>query len=310
MQDSPATARLVCSVAPQTVPRSDGDDKRSIVSLTFTARNDSPEMVPCPRLRIVIPSDTIDKAGALTTDPTTFALDVGDATPWAIVTSGNGTCHAVPLPPATGIAPGGRAEFIVADIVVSSVPGPVDISIFQAGEQLPIIVQVTKDGPVGAGSGPPRIARFEVTPDQVALGAEVTIGWEVSGAQSCTLAPGPVTLPSAASGTVAVPVLNTTDFILTALGVGGAASAARTVTVQPAEITEFTSQPPGPVGPGQQVTLAWRTRFASSCSVDHGVGPVPAEGSTAVTVPATTVYTLVATGLDQQERSITVEVRD
>jgi hypothetical protein len=80
--------------------------------------------------------------------------------------------------------------------------------------------------------------------------------------------------------------------------------------VRPAEITEFTSQPPGPVGPGQQVTLGWRTRFASSCSVDHGVGPVPAEGSAAVTVPATTVYTLVATGLDQQERSITVEVRD
>ena len=294
-------------MTPDTVPFSAGD-KRSIVSLTITAVNDAAEPAECPRLRIAIPSDPIDKTGALTTDPTTFAVDVGDATPWAIFTSGNGTCHAVPLPPATGLAAGGRAELIVAEIVVNSVPGPVDISVFQAADEVPIIVTVTKDRPATAEGAPPRITRFEATPDRVALGTEATIGWQVTGAQSCTLAPGPVTLPSPAAGTVTLPVLHTTDFTLTALGPGGAASATRTVTVQPPEITEFAARPPGPVGPGQQVTLGWRTRFASSCSIDQGVGPVPAEGSAVVTVPATTVYTLVAAGLDQQERSLTVEV--
>jgi hypothetical protein len=307
MQAPSAAQRLKCSVTPETVPFSAGD-KRSIVSLTITAVNDAPEPAECPRLRIVIPSDPIDKAGALTTDPTTFTVDVGDATPWAIFTSGNGTCYAAPLPPATGLPAGGKAEFIVAEIVVNSMPGPVDISVFQAADEVPIIVRVTKDRPATAEGAPPRITRFEATPDQVALGAEATIGWEVTGAQSCTLAPGPVTLPSPAAGLVTLPVLHTTDFTLTALGAGGAASATRTVIVQPAEITAFAAQPAGPVGSGQQVTLGWRTRFASSCSIDQGVGPVPAEGSAVVTVPATTVYTLVAAGLDQQERSITVEV--
>ena len=94
---------LKCSVAPETIPYSDGD-KRSIVSLTITAFNDSAEPVECPRLRIVIPTATIDQEGALTTDPTTFVVDVGETTPWAIFTSGNGTCHAVPSAACDGTA--------------------------------------------------------------------------------------------------------------------------------------------------------------------------------------------------------------
>jgi len=298
---------LNCSVAPETIPYSDGD-KRSIVSLTITASNDSAEPAECPRLRIVIPSDPIDKEGALTTDPTTFAVDVGETTPWAIFTSGNGACHAVPLPPATGLPPGGSASFVIKDIVVNTMPGSVRIEVFQAGEPGPIPVTVVKDRPAAAGREAPRIERFDVTPAQVALGGAVTIEWEVTGAEHSTLAPGPVALPSPASGAVRLPVAHTTDFTIRALGAGGMATQTRTVTVSPVEVAEFVSDPPGPVRPGEQVTLRWRTKFASSCSVDHGVGPVPAEGSAAVTVPATTEYTLVAAGLDQQVRSITVEV--
>lgn len=300
--------RLKCTVVPETVPCSAGNDRHSIVSLTITAANESPEQAACPRLQIVIPSDPIDKTGILTTDPATFAVDVGEMTPWAIATSGNGSCHAVPLPPATGVAPGGSAEFVISDIVVSALPGPVEIRVLQPGEPAPIIVTVVKERSALAGGEAPQIVRFDATPGDVAPGAEVTIAWEVTGAQHCTLAPGPVVLPSPAAGTLRLPVLRTTQFTLRALGAGGTATATRTVAIAPVEVTEFASIPPGPVRPGQQVTLRWQTRFASSCSIDHGVGPVPAEGSAVVTVPASTVYTLVAAGLDQQERSITVEV--
>lgn len=299
--------RLKCTVMPEIVPCS-GNDSRSIVSLMITAVNDSSEPAPCPRLQIVIPSGTIDTAGALTTDPSTFAVDVGEMTPWAIFTSGNGTCHAVPLPPATGVTPGGNAIFVISDIVVNTVPGPVAIRVLQPGEPAPIVVTVVKERSVLGGAQAPRIVRFDATPAQVALGAEVTIAWEVTGAQHCTLAPGPVPLPTAAAGTLRLPVLATTEFTVRALGAGGTATQTRTVTIAPVEVTEFAAEPSGPVRPGQQVTLRWRTRFASSCSIDHGVGPVQADGSAVVTVPATTVYTLVAAGLDQQERSVTVEV--
>src|SRR5262249_34386728 len=162
--------------------------RRSIVALTITAVNESTEPVDCPRLRIVIPSSPLDKTDTLTTDPTTFAVDVGEATPWANFTSGDGACRAVPLPPATGLAPGGSAEFVIADIVVNTMPGTVDIEIYQAPYPERIIVKVTKEHPVTEQGAAPRIVRFDVTPAQIALGGEAAIEWEVTGAQSCTLA--------------------------------------------------------------------------------------------------------------------------
>lgn len=302
-----AAPLLECSVVPNKVPCSAGEDERSIVSLTITVANKSSDAVDCSRLEILVPSASIPTSRTLTTDPTTFAVDVGDVTPWAIFTSGNGTCYAVPLPPAVGIPAGSSAEFTIACIVVNTVPGTVDISISLA-EDPPIIVPITKVRPAEAQSAAPQIVHFDVWPKRVALGAEVKIDWEVSGAQSCTLAPGPIVLPSPVSGTVRLPVLQTTDFTIRAFSAGGTAGLTKTVTVSPVEIDEFISLPAGAVAPGQVVTLRWRTRFASSRSIDHGIGAVSAAGSTTVTVSATTVYTLVAAGLYQKERSLTVKV--
>jgi hypothetical protein len=308
MRGQAPTPRLDYSVRPTTVPYSADEHRRSIVALTITALNDTAEPVECPRLRILIPSAPDPLDTALTTDPTTITVDVGEATPWASFTSGDGMCHSVPLPPATGLPPGASAEFVIANIVVNTVPGTVDIDIYQAGDPVPIVRKVTKESPTDDVGAAPRIERFDVAPAQVALGGEVDVAWEVTGAHACTLAPGPVTLPSPAAGTVRLPVIHTGDFTLRALGAGGSASRTHTVTVMPAEIAEFASVPPGPVAPGQPVTLRWRTRFASSCSIDQDVGPVAAVGETTVTVARTTVYTLVAAGLDQQQRSLTLEV--
>jgi hypothetical protein len=305
----PADQRFAYSVQPRLVACSVDHQQRSTVSLTITAANLGAKPVDCPRLRISIPSDSIDKEKTLTTDPTTITVDVGEATPWAIFTNGDGVCYAVPLPPATGIAAGGSAEFIISNIVVNTIPGTVDITILQAPDPpLSASVQVTKERRPAEVSAAPQIVRFDVTPGEVALGDSVDVAWEVTHAQACTLAPGPVTLPSPVSGAVRLPVIHTTNFSLRALGTGGSATATRTVIVSPVEISEFASIPPGPVTPGQAVTLRWQTRFASSRSISQGIGAVPPAGEKVVTVTRTTAYTLTAAGLDQQERTIVVEV--
>lgn len=310
MSTGVAEPKFRYEVRPATVAYSVDDRRRSIVRLAVTAKNEGTEAVACRRITVRVPYDQITKPTTLTTDPTTITVSVGDATPWAITTSGDGVCHAVPLPPATGIAPGATAELVLANLVVNTMPGPVAIGIDETVGQVTAStsVTVTKDAPVGTGGDPPAITAFTATPAEIALGARATIAWHVTGADVCTLAPGPVTLPSPASGTLDVPVLRTTIFTLEALAVAGQASASATVTVMPTTVDGFSADPPGPVRRGTPVTLRWSTQFASSCAIDQGVGEVPLSGDRVVTPAQTTVYTLTAAGLDPQARSVTVEV--
>lgn len=303
------TAPLTASVRPSTVPYSVDDHQRSVVSITVVVTNPGPDPADCRRLRIAIPNSKVPQAGALTADPSTIAVAVGDTTPWAIWTSGDGMCYAVPLPPATGIPAGSSAEFVISSIVVNTMPGTVHIHIYRDGEQTPATTAtLDKDRPVGPSALPPEILRFEVTPAQVALNGEVEVTWEAARADVCTLGPGPVTLPSPAGGTMRLPVIQTTDFLIRALGPGGGASEARTVVVAPVQVDEFRREPAGQVRPGDQVTLHWRTRFASSCSISEGIGEVSGSGQATITADRTAVYTLTASGLDPQEASVVVDV--
>lgn len=305
-----AATRLRYEVDPTKVPFSVDDRRRSIVTLTVTAHNDGGDAVPCSRIAIRIPSDAVPKPTTLTTDPSTVTVSVGDATPWAMATSGDGVCYAVPLPPATGIGAGGTARFVLANILVNTMPNGVDIAIDEtvSGATATTTVRVTKDAPVGPGGDPPTIASFTVTPAEAALGERVTVAWQVTGADVCTLHPGPVTLPSPSTGTIQVPVLHTTVFTLEALAVGGRATASTTVTVMPVRIDDFRADPPGPVRRGEAVTLRWATRFAASCAIDQGVGEVERSGERLVTPARTAVYTLAAAGSQPQARSVTVQV--
>jgi hypothetical protein len=116
------------TVSPGTVAYSTAD-RHSVAALTIVATNRGDTAVACPRLRFWLPNDPIAHQSTLTTDPSTVTVDVGGATPWAIWTSGDGVCFAVPLPPATGIAPGASAEFRFAGILVNTVPGRVPVEI-------------------------------------------------------------------------------------------------------------------------------------------------------------------------------------
>jgi hypothetical protein len=302
------TQPLNAAVRPAAVPYSVGEHQRSVVSITVAVTNPGPDPADCSRLTISIPSDAIPKAGALTTDPSTIGVAPGDATPWAIWTGGDGRCYAVPLPPATGIPAGASAEFVLSSVVVNTMPGRVDIAVYTDDDKVPAIASLEKDRPVGPSAQPPEIIRFDVTPAMIARNGEAELTWEVDRAQVCTLAPGPVTLPSPAGGALRLPVLETTDFLLRALGPGGSASETRTVVVAPVQIEEFRCDPAGPVRPGAPVTLHWKTRYASSCSITEGIGEVAGSGQVTVPADRTAVYTLTASGLDPQQRSVVVEV--
>jgi hypothetical protein len=114
-------------------------------------------------------------------------------------------------------------------------------------------------------------------------------------------------------GTLPVNPRGTTVYTITALGTGGRAQAADTVTVMPATIESFTARPAtappaAPLPPHTPVTLSWTTKFAASRAVDQGVGPVAEAGSCVVAPTQTTVYTLTALGVDPKSSSVTVIV--
>jgi hypothetical protein len=52
------------------------------------------------------------------------------------------------------------------------------------------------------------------------------------------------------------------------------------------------------IEPGESVTLSWNVSDATSVSIDHGIGAVPASGSMIVTPDVTTTYELTATSAD------------
>ncbi|MBN1856537.1 MAG: hypothetical protein JW846_06275 [Dehalococcoidia bacterium] len=77
------------------------------------------------------------------------------------------------------------------------------------------------------------------------------------------------------------------------------AEARATVKVLPAAaimamVTEFRASP-STVEPGETAILSWNVTGATSVSIDHGIGTVPASGSVVVTPDATVTYNLVAT---------------
>ena len=64
-----------------------------------------------------------------------------------------------------------------------------------------------------------------------------------------------------------------------------------------ARVTDFEASPPT-IEPGESVTLSWNVSDATSVSIDHGIGTVPASGSMVVTPDVTTTYELTATSGD------------
>ena len=61
---------------------------------------------------------------------------------------------------------------------------------------------------------------------------------------------------------------------------------------------------PATVSPGSTATLSWTTAYASTVTIDNGIGVVAASGSMAVTPSSTTQYTLTATSTNGTATSV------
>jgi hypothetical protein len=140
----------------------------------------------------------------------------------------------------------------------------------------------------------PPVVTFTATPSTIAPGGSSTLTWTTTGATSVLITG---LRFQALSGSVVVDPSETTTYTLTATGDGGTTVLPVTVTVTSGPSITFTASP-GTIVAGQTSTLQWSTANATSVTIDHGVGLQPASGSLQVSPPATTVYTLTATGPD------------
>jgi hypothetical protein len=300
-----AGTALSYTVTPAQIEYSAGSGQLSIVSLTITATNNTAADIACASISLTIPMGL--GAGALSLDPSTIAPSPGPATPWA-VGGGNGTWTAVPLPPVTTVPAGSTVQIVLSDIIVNDAQGECTIAISEiTGQTATGSVSVLKATPAPAGTAP-KVTSFTATPATVALGGSTTLAWTSENATRWVLGPGGVDVPDP-SGSLPVPITETSTFTLDALAPGGRDTATVTVTVAPVAITAFTATPAGPVAAGTTVTLSWATGYAASCSIDQGIGPVAGSGTQVVTPNQSTTYTLSALGLNPATSSVTVTVQ-
>jgi len=135
---------------------------------------------------------------------------------------------------------------------------------------------------------------FSADPSAIAPGDPSTLTWSVSHADSITIAPDIGSVDPA--GSLVVSPSETTDYTLTASGLGGTTAKSITVTViQPMPVVEISADPPSILA-GESSTLAWHSTYAETCVIEPGIGDVALNGSIAVSPGETTVYTVTAAG--------------
>ncbi len=156
-----------------------------------------------------------------------------------------------------------------------------------------------------------RIVSFSAQPATIQAGQSSTLAWVVENATSVTISPN-VGAVDAKTGSVSVSPTTTTTYTLTATGASGTINASQTVTVTPVgpgnpQIIRFEASPLS-IQPGQSSTLSWTTTGANTVAITPNVGNVSPNGSTVVTPPQTTTYTLTATSADGHAVSAPVTV--
>lgn len=128
------------------------------------------------------------------------------------------------------------------------------------------------------------------SPTTIGAGQSATLSWNSANATGVSIDQGigPQTAPS---GSITVNPAATTTYTITATNGSATATAQATVNA-PLSVT-LTAKPAN-ITPGQQSTLSWNARGATSLSIDNGVGPVTGQTSAVVSPAQTTTYTITA----------------
>ncbi len=136
---------------------------------------------------------------------------------------------------------------------------------------------------------------FSASPATISYKQSSTLGWSVTGADSVSIDNG---IGSAApGGSMAVsPQVPNTTYTLTAANLGGATTAAATVTVIFPPPTVSFSTSGDYIQPGSAVTLTWATEVAQTVTIEPSFGSVDLSGSMPVTPAESTTFRLFAVG--------------
>lgn len=159
-----------------------------------------------------------------------------------------------------------------------------------------IVTGVTPPPPTGL----PVINYFTATPNNITLGSSVTLSWNVTNATTVSIDNGVGNV--AASGSSIILPVATTTFTLTASNAAGSVTANTAVIVSGVSpppsglpiINYFTASPPI-IPSGSSATLSWDVSYATSVTIDNGIGTVASSGSMPVSPVSTITYTLTAT---------------
>jgi hypothetical protein len=160
-----------------------------------------------------------------------------------------------------------------------------------------VIVTGTVTPPTSGGL--PTINSFTAAPSIISLGDATNLSWSVSNATSVSINHDVGSVGS--SGSIFVSPPTTTTYMLTATNAEGSLTATALVQVSgvpsPSSglpvVDYFTASPPI-ISFGGSSFLRWSTSYATSVTIDNGIGPVDSHGTMVVSPPYTTVYTLTA----------------
>jgi hypothetical protein len=152
-----------------------------------------------------------------------------------------------------------------------------------------LIVRIEQEG-----STHPPVANLTADPASIEPGESTTLNWSTSYADSITIEPELGTVDAVGSSTVSP--LKTTEYILTAIGVDGTATAQANVSVAPLKPTVTLAAEPETIAPGTSSTLSWNSEHADNCTIEPDIGAVATNGSRIVTITENTTYTISAIG--------------
>jgi hypothetical protein len=161
---------------------------------------------------------------------------------------------------------------------------------------------IVTGAPSPAPAALPVINYFTASPSSISLGATTTLSWNVSNATSIAIDNG-IGAVAATGSTIILPS-TTTTFKLTAINAAGSDTESALVLVSGTPspptpyglpvIDYFTAAPPI-IASGGSTTLSWNVSYATSVTIDHGIGSVASSGSVPVSPASTIEYTLTAT---------------
>ena len=126
------------------------------------------------------------------------------------------------------------------------------------------------------------------------LGESATLTWQTRLADTVTIQPATGSIET--SGSIQVSPAETTTYVITAAGPFGRAEKTVTLYVGTGPPTVTLNATPELIVSGESSTLTWESVHADTVTIAPDIGSVDPTGSITVSPPASTTYTITATG--------------